>query len=65
MMTKTICYKLNTPITFNGGISYHDTFLECYVNEENAQTKCDELNATATDRIYFIDQQEKFDTRDF
>lgn len=59
----TICYKLNTPITFNKGKTYNDTFLEMYVfNKNEAQKICDELNATATDRVYFVDEQELFDT---
>lgn len=64
MMT-TICYKLNTPIIYNAGTSYEqqeDTFLECmiYATKEQAQVTCDKLNLTATDRVYFVDEQEPF-----
>lgn len=66
MMTTTICYKLNTPIIYNEGTEWEkscDTFLECYcVNTELAHKKVAELNATATDRVYFVDAQEMFDT---
>lgn len=63
-MSTVICYKLDTPIIYNEGTKWEkscDTFLECYVrgDKDFAQKKCDELNASATDRIYFLDEQEE------
>ena len=65
-MRTIICYKLHNPLVFNKGTKYEkreDTFLECYVygddSEEKAQAKCDELNKTVTDRVYFISKQKE------
>ena len=63
MNRPTICYKLNTPIFYNKGTKYEtscDIFLECYsYSKEAAQRECDKLNVTATDRIYFVSEQEE------
>ena len=63
-MSTVICYKLNEPVYYNKGTKYEkteDTFLKCYVYGDNAkevaQAKCDELNATVTDRVYFVSEQ--------
>ena len=64
-MATTICYKLNTPIIYNKGTKWEkscDTFLERYANPKTAQAEVDELNRAATDRVYFVDAQEPFDT---
>lgn len=65
-MTTTICYKLNTPIIYNKGTKWEkscDTFLERYANFQTAQAEVDELNKTATDRVYFVDAQEPLDAQ--
>lgn len=63
MMRATICYTLHTPVVYNKGTKYeksHDTFLECYcANKEMAKIECDKLNKSATDRIYFVSEQEE------
>ena len=65
-MSTVICYKLHKPLIFNEGTKYEKkeyTFLECYVfgadAKERAQAKCDTLNKTVTDRIYFVSEQEE------
>lgn len=62
-MMNTICYKLDTPVVYNKGTKWEsseDTFLECYVRgtREDAEALCVEKNLTATNRVYFVDQQE-------
>jgi hypothetical protein len=63
-MSTVICYRLHEPVIYNKGTKYekvHYTFLHCYVSgknaRENAQAECDELNKTATDRVYYVSEQ--------
>lgn len=64
MIKPVVCYKLHEPVIYNKGTKYEkscDTFLECYsYSKEAAQEKCNELNETATDRVYFVSEQEEF-----
>ena len=64
MRKLTICFKLNTPIIYNEGTEWEkreDTFLEKYIfgDEEFALNELNKLNATATDRVYFLKEQKE------
>ena len=72
MLVNTICYKVNTPITFNGK-DWHDTFLAYYTykNDEEAKKEAELLTkempkilptgAPAPDDVkyYFVHKQEE------
>jgi len=65
---RTICYKLNTPVVYNKGTEWEttcDTFLECYISgtDEEIQKRIEKMNKEVNDRVYFMDEQEMFDTR--
>lgn len=67
MLMTTICYKLNTPVVYNKGTRFEtteDTFLHCYMRgtHEEVQRVVDTLNTEVNDRVYFVDEQEVFDT---
>lgn len=63
-MTTTICYRLNNPFVFNEGTKWekrHSDFLlyYWYRTKEEAEAKVAELNAEATDRVYYVSEQKE------